>query len=184
MDFQTVTVFADGRVAVSFLDSTTKTLSPTTGAPRPSPAIAIELATKVGKRIVSDPAPTAGTAQAPISASVLVGAPGAGNRVVGATSSVVVFDVSAGADDASMTAQVTPLLPADTDLYLQRQLADGSWSGDLASGTSSSLSDELLESGRLLAGSRYRLEVHNWAGAPGTAAVALTFYNSAGVPGS
>lgn len=183
MDFQTVTVLPDGRVAVSFLDSTTKTTS-ASGASRPSPAVAIELATKVGKRIVAEPAPTAGTAQAPIQTSVVVGAPGAGNRVVGATSTTVVFDVPAGADDASMTAQVTPLLPADIDLYLQRQLSDGTWSGDLASGTSGSLSDELLESGRLLAGSRYRLEVHNWAGAPGTADVLLTFYNSAGVPGS
>jgi hypothetical protein len=184
MDFQTLTIFGDGRVAVSFLDSTTKTNAPSTGAARPSPAVAIELGTRVGRRVVTEPAPAAGTAQSPISTSVLVGAPGAGNRVVGVTSSVVEFTVPAGADDAGMTAQVTPLLPADTDLYLQRQLDDGTWSGDLASGTSGSLTDEVLESGRLLAGSRYRVEVHNWGGAPGTAGVQLTFYNSAGVPGT
>jgi hypothetical protein len=82
-----------------------------------------------------------------------------------------------------MVAQATPLLPADLDLYLQKQLAGGAWSGDLASGTSGSLTDEVLESGRLDAGSRYRIEVHNWAGAPGTAGLELTFFNSAGVPG-
>jgi len=43
MDFQTVTIFADGRVALSFLDSTTHYPSPTTGAEQPRPALAIEL---------------------------------------------------------------------------------------------------------------------------------------------
>ncbi len=176
MDFQTVTIFGDGRLAVSFLDTTS-------GTPDPSPAIAIELSTKVGKKIAGEPAPTTGTAQPPISTSVIVPAPGAGQRVVPATSSVFEFDVPAGADDASMVAQATPLLPADVDLYLQRQLPGGAWSGDLASGTSGSLADEVLSSGRLTAG-RYRIEVHNWAGAPGTATLELTFFNSAGEPGT
>ena len=176
MDFQTVTIFSDGRLAVSFLDSAS-------GTTNPRPALAIELTTKVGRRIVEEPAPPTGTAQSPISTSVLVPAPGAGERVVPATSSVFEFDVPAGADDAAMVAMATPLLPADLDLYLQRQTAPGVWSGDLASGTSGSLTDEVLESGRLLAGSRYRIEVHNWAGAPGTADLQLTFFNSAGVPG-
>jgi hypothetical protein len=177
MDFQTVTIFGDGRVAVSFLDSTTENSGP-------APALAIELSTKVGRKIAEEPAPPAtGTAQSPISTTVTVGAPGAGQRVVGVTSSVFEFDVPAGADDAAMVAQATPLLPADLDLYLQKQLAGGAWSGDLASGTSGSLTDEVLESGRLDAGSRYRIEVHNWAGAPGTAGLQLTFFNSAGVPG-
>jgi hypothetical protein len=43
MDFQTVTIFADGRVALSFLDSTTHYASPTTGADQQRPALAIEL---------------------------------------------------------------------------------------------------------------------------------------------
>jgi hypothetical protein len=176
MDFQTVTIFNDGRLAVSFLDSTT-------GTTNPRPALAIELSTKVGRRVVEEPAPAPGTAQPPISTTVTVLAPGAGERVVGVTSSTFEFDVPAGADDAAMVAQVTPLLPADVDLYLQRQLAGGAWSGDLASGTSGSLTDEVLESGRLVAGSRYRIEVHNWAGAPGTADLQLTFFNSAGEPG-
>jgi hypothetical protein len=176
MDFQTVTIFGDGRVAVSFLDSTS-------GTPDPAPALAIELSTKVGRKIAdAAPPPTAGTAQPPISTTVTVGAPGGGQRVVGVTSSVFEFDVPAGVDDAAMVAQATPLLPADLDLYLQRQIAPGAWSGDLASGTSGSLTDEVLESGRLEAG-RYRIEVHNWAGAPGTAGLQLTFFNSAGAPG-
>ncbi|MFN2466540.1 MAG: hypothetical protein ABR521_00185 [Gaiellaceae bacterium] len=45
MDFQTVAIFPDGRLAVSFLDSTTKSVSPTTGALRTSPNVAIELNT-------------------------------------------------------------------------------------------------------------------------------------------
>jgi hypothetical protein len=176
MDFQTVTIFPDGRVAVSFLDSTTENSGP-------APGLAIELSTKVGRKIVEETAPpTTGTAQSPISTTVTVLAPGAGERVVGVTSSAFEFDVPAGADDAAMVAQATPLLPADLDLYLQRQTGPGVWSGDLASGTSGSLTDEVLESGRLEAG-RYRIEVHNWAGAPGTADLRLTFFNSAGQPG-
>lgn len=184
MDFQTVTVFGDGRVAVSYLDSTTKSTSPTTGAERISPALAVELSTKV-RRIhgSTEPAP-AGTAQSPISSTVLVGAAGAGQRVAPVTSTHFEFSVPVGADDAAMIAQATPTLPADIDLYLQRQLADGSWSGDLASGTSGSLTDEVLQSGRLLAGSRYRVELHNWAGPPNAVALELTFFNSDGVAGT
>jgi hypothetical protein len=42
MDFQTVSIFNDGRVALSFLDSTTHYPSPTTGQAQPRPALAIE----------------------------------------------------------------------------------------------------------------------------------------------
>jgi hypothetical protein len=42
MDFQTIAIFADGRVAVSFLDSTTHYPSPTTGQDQQRPALAIE----------------------------------------------------------------------------------------------------------------------------------------------
>jgi hypothetical protein len=45
MDFQTVTILPDGRIALSFLDSTTTSVSPTTGQTRISPALAIELDT-------------------------------------------------------------------------------------------------------------------------------------------
>ena len=42
MDFETLTIFSDGRLALSFLDSTTKYPSPTTGQMQTRPAIAIE----------------------------------------------------------------------------------------------------------------------------------------------
>src|SRR5207244_1266478 len=42
MDFQTVAVYADGRIALSFLDSTTHYPSPTTGPEQARPALAIE----------------------------------------------------------------------------------------------------------------------------------------------
>ena len=42
MDFQTVAIFADGRIAVSFLDSTTHYPSPSTGREQTRPALAIE----------------------------------------------------------------------------------------------------------------------------------------------
>jgi hypothetical protein len=185
MDFQTIAVFPDGRVAVSFLDSTTQSTSPTTGAKRPSPAIAIELSTKIaGPSRISEPVFPVGNAQAPISGSVLVLAPGAGERVAPVTSTYFEFAVPAGADDAAMIAQASQLLPADIDLYLQRELAPGVWTGDLASGTSGSLTDEVLESGRLQGGSRYRIEVHNWAGPPNSVPLELTFFNSAGVAGT
>jgi hypothetical protein len=50
-DFETVTVFGDGRVAMSFLDSTT-------GPPDDlRPAVAVELDTKLGGRVKPEPAP-------------------------------------------------------------------------------------------------------------------------------
>jgi hypothetical protein len=50
-DFESVTIFPDGRVAVSFLDSTTTMHHPVHGTEGPSPAVAIELSTKLGARI-------------------------------------------------------------------------------------------------------------------------------------
>jgi hypothetical protein len=185
MDFQTIAIFKDGKVAVSFLDSTTKGTSPTTGAKRPSPAIAIEGRTRTAGRVEEPPPPVVGTAPGPISQTVIVPSPGAGERVVGVTSGVVEFTVPEGADVARMSALATPNLPADVDLYFQRQLADGTWSSDLVSGTSGSLTEETLDTARLLPGSRYRVEAHLWAGAPATQiAMQLTFYNSAGVAGT
>jgi hypothetical protein len=139
---------------------------------------------RVGPRGISEPVYPVGNAQAPISGSVLVGAAGAGNRVAPVTSTYFEFAVPADADDAAMIAQATQLLPADIDLYLQRELSPGVWSGDLASATSSSLTDEVLSTGRLLAGSGYRIEVHNWAGPPNSVPLELTFFNSEGVAGT
>ena len=54
-DFESVTVFADGRVAVSFLDSTTTMHHPIHGTEGPAPAVAIELSTSLGARIPPPP---------------------------------------------------------------------------------------------------------------------------------
>jgi hypothetical protein len=150
------------------------------------PAIAIELATKVkGPSSGPEEEQPPGVAPPPISATVTIPAPGAGTRVGGVTSQYVVLDVPAGADVARMSVHAVPATPADVDLYLQRQLEDGTWSGDLVAGTSGSLTEENLESARLLAGNRYRIEAHLWAGAPLTqVALTATFYNSAGVAGT
>jgi hypothetical protein len=47
MDFQTVAIFPDGRLAVSYLDSTTHYPSPTTGLEQTRPALAIEQTTSL-----------------------------------------------------------------------------------------------------------------------------------------
>jgi len=115
---------------------------------------------------------------------VLVPAPGAGQRVCGVTSGCVEFVVPIGADDASMRADATPSVPGDVDMYFQRREADGTWSADLASGTSGSLTGEQMNMGRLTPGTTYRIEAHLWAGAPATSiAIKATFFNSAGVAG-
>jgi hypothetical protein len=54
-DFESVTVFADGRVAVSFLDSTTTMHHPVHGTEGPAPAMAIEGTTTLGPRIPPPP---------------------------------------------------------------------------------------------------------------------------------
>ena len=125
-------------------------------------------------------APPAGPAQPAIEGSVTPAAPGAGVRQGALTSDYLEFESQEGADNARLSAVATPAAPADIDLYLQRQNADGTWSADLATGGSASTETETLEFGRLAPG-RYRLEAHNWAGPPGTAvALKLTFYDSSG----
>jgi len=47
MDFQTVAIFPDGRLAISYLDSTTHYPSPTTGLEQTRPALAIEQTTSL-----------------------------------------------------------------------------------------------------------------------------------------
>jgi len=56
-DFESVTIFPDGRIAVSFLDSTTEMAHPVHGMIGKAPAIAIELDTKLGES-VPPPVPT------------------------------------------------------------------------------------------------------------------------------
>ena len=93
------------------------------------------------------------------------------------------FDVREGFDNAALLVSAVPSLEADVDLYLQRQNADGTWSSDLTSGATGSLTEESLRYASPEPG-RYRVEAHNWAGAPGTRIdLTLTFLNSAGQTG-
>ena len=125
-----------------------------------------------------------GTAQATISGSVTPLVPGGGTRQPGVTSDYLVFKVEAGKDNNNLIAGGVPSMPADIDLYLQKQRDDGTWTGDLTGGTSSSLFSEQLRMSQPPPGT-YRLEVHNWAGAPATRVdVTVIFVNSAGVAGS
>ena len=124
-----------------------------------------------------------GPAQAPISTSVTALAPGAGVRVEGVTSQFVEFDVPESGDNAKAVVGATPSLPADIDLYLQRRNADGSWSGDIASGASGELTGETMTTARLGPGT-YRIEVHNWAARPQPGGGQDDVYNSAGEPGA
>jgi predicted acyl esterase len=126
---------------------------------------------------------TAGPAQPPVTGTVITKAPGAGERIPGVTSELFEFDVDAVHDNAALRGRVTPTLPADIDLYLERQNDDGSWT-ELASGTSSALNGETVGIDGLTPG-HYRLDVHNWAGPPGNQiAIEIRFLNSAGQPGT
>ena len=127
---------------------------------------------------------SAGPAQSPIEGSVTTKAPGAGQRIAGVTSEYFEFDVDAVHDNAGLQGGVTPTLPADIDLYLQRRNDDGTWS-EFATGTNgSALDGETIGTNDLTPG-HYRLEVHNWAGPAGNpVAIELKFLNSAGQPGS
>jgi uncharacterized protein len=124
-----------------------------------------------------------GEAQAAIEGSATPTAPGAGTRQEGLTSAFFEFDVEPGKDNATTEVLATPSMPADIDLWLQKQNADGSWTGDLSSGASGSLSEETMRVESLQPG-HYRVEVHNWAGPPANeVALKITFFNSAGEPG-
>jgi hypothetical protein len=67
----------------------------------------------------------AGPAQSPVEGSVTTKAPGAGQRIPGVTSEYFEFDVDDVHDNAGMQGRVTPTLPADIDLFLQRRNDDG-----------------------------------------------------------
>jgi predicted acyl esterase len=126
--------------------------------------------------------PTAGPAQPEETASVTPAA-GAPQRTP-VTVAFHEFDVQEGFDNAGLLISAVPSLDADVDLYLQRRNADGTWSADLTSGGSSSLTEEQLRYADPGPG-HYRVEVHNWAGAPGTRVdLTLTYLNSAGEAGS
>jgi predicted acyl esterase len=128
-----------------------------------------------------DDEPSVGPAQAEEKASVTPAA-GAPQRTP-VTVAHHEFDVADGFDNAALLVSAVPSPDADIDLYLQRQQADGTWSADLTSGGSSSLTEESLRFADPAPG-RYRVEVHNWAGAPGTRVdLTLTYLNSVGEAG-
>ncbi len=103
-------------------------------------------------------------------------------RIPGVTSEYIEFDVKDGLDNNVLLVGAAPAFPADIDLYLEKQQADGSWTAGM-SGTSSALDGEGLRLSQPSPG-HYRLEVHNWAGLPATRVdVTMTFLNSAYEPG-
>ena len=93
------------------------------------------------------------------------------------------FDVKSGFDNARLTTDAAYAGPADVDLYLQQQQADGTWA-DVASAISSRLDGESLQYGNPAPG-HYRLLVEEYLGAP-LLNVHLTtaFYNSLNQRGS
>ena len=128
-----------------------------------------------------------GPAQGPISGSAIAPAPGAGVVVAEpVTAGSFEFAVEEGYDNVYLDVLATPIVPAaDIDLYLQRQLEDGSWTGNIASGTSGSLEQETLTY-RVFTGipaGTYRVVVHNWSGPPEQVELEVTFTNGVGEPG-
>lgn len=121
-------------------------------------------------------------AQPPASGTVVVPAPGAGVALVdGVTQAYFEFDVEDGYDNAHLEVLAEVLPAGDMDIYLQK-LEGEAWSGDLAEGTSFSLTDERLSFLDPAPG-RYRIRVHNWAGGPAHVELTVTFFNSNGEPG-
>jgi putative CocE/NonD family hydrolase len=124
-----------------------------------------------------------GDAQATIRGSVTPLAPGAGQRVAGLSSGYLEFDVEAGKDNAHLIVGAVPAQQADIDLFLQKRKADGTWTGDLASGGSFDLTREQFRVERPAPG-HYRVEVNNFAGLPATRVdLTLEFVNSDGEVG-
>src|SRR6266545_8396744 len=130
-------------------------------------------------------ATTAGTAQPTIQADVTTLAPAADaeqdlQSVAGATYE---FDVTSGFDNTAMLIEASYNDPADIDLYLQKQAADGTWM-DVASSINSSLNAESLRYLNPTPG-HYRLLVEEYLGAPLlNVHLAISFYNSLDQPGS
>jgi predicted acyl esterase len=181
-NFRKKTIQGDPGTQLEGYLSETTTVPPETVAGSESDSFA--LPPKMAGWKPPPPPPPAGPAQAPVTGSVTTKAPGGGQRVGGVTSEYLEFDVDAVHDNAKMQGVATPTAPADLDLYLQRQAADGSWSAARDGDNGGALDGETIGSGRLDPG-HYRLEVHNWAGPPGNQVnVTLTFLNSDGKPGT
>ena len=119
---------------------------------------------------------------APVKQRVTTKASGLGQRNA-LTTEYVAFELLKGQDNAKMEGKATPSMPADVDLYLERQSDTGSWVKVADGRNNESISEELISTERLDPG-KYRLAVHNWAGPPGNAVdVALTFFDRSGTAG-
>ncbi|HEV2062408.1 MAG TPA: CocE/NonD family hydrolase [Solirubrobacteraceae bacterium] len=119
---------------------------------------------------------------APVKQTVTTKASGVGVRN-GLTTEYVPFELLAGEDNAKMEGKATPSLPADLDLYLERQSESGSWVKVADGRNDGSLTEEVISTQRLEPG-KYRLAVHNWAGPPANEVdVELTFFDRSGNPG-
>jgi len=121
-----------------------------------------------------------GPAQATITGKDTARAPGAGVRSP-VSSSFFEFDVTSKAN-ARLEALVTWAESGDIDLYLERELPDGTWE-EVAAGESGEPDNEKLALELPQLG-HYRLELHNWLMEPGKElAITITFYNKDGKPG-
>ena len=119
---------------------------------------------------------------APVKQTVTTKASGLGQRNA-LTTEYVAFELLSGQDNAKMEGIAKPGMPADVDLYLERQSETGSWVKVADGRNNESLSEELISTQRLEPG-KYRLAVHNWAGPPQNKVdVGLTFFDSSGRAG-
>jgi hypothetical protein len=136
---------------------------------------------------IQEDAPT-GPAQPPVEGTITTVVPTGPVAIDGVSAHYFEFDVSAEHDNAWLEGTATPAQQADLDIYLDRQNADGSWE-QVAGGTNDGdmTGEEITTAGtgsRLLPG-HYRLEVDDFLGPPGNeVAIALTFFNTEGQPGS
>ncbi len=111
--------------------------------------------------------------QPPIEGTALTGPPSGG--ATRANDTYFEFDVLPGFSNDLLEVVARPTAPADLDMHLQMQAEDGSWSDDLSSGTSFSVSVESLSYAGPLPG-RYRVAIDNFAGPAGSPiAMEVTF---------
>ena len=124
-------------------------------------------------------------AQPPVCGDVLVPATGGEVRLDGLNVTYFEFDAKPQYGNAKLEVVATPSTPADVDLFLQRQEADGTWSEDLGAtgGGSSSLENETMSYNQVLP-ARYRVGVVNWAGQPALEVnICVTFFDAEGNAG-
>lgn len=127
---------------------------------------AVVLADEAMPGYVAPEVTTTGPAAETVTATVPLGAPGAGART-DATSVFVEFEVPEESNTGGLAAEAVLSTAGDIDLYLQEQDAEGSYGGDLASAETGDLDGERLTYAAVEPGTTYRLEVHNWAAPAG-----------------